>query len=174
VSGDQAGRFGILKRDGSGRIRDFAEKPRNPLRLAELKSRDDPERPYLGSMGIYLFKTEVLVDLLESTTDDDFGGEIIPKAIQSLNVYGFDFDGYWEDIGTMRSFYDTNLSLTRPDAPFDLHDPQRPIYSRARFLPGSIIAGATLHNVLMADGASSAGSNQRFHRRHANESRWGT
>jgi glucose-1-phosphate adenylyltransferase len=103
-------------------------------------------------MGLYLFKTRVLVDLLENSTDDDFGGEVIPKAIHTHKVYGFDFDGYWEDIGTIRSFYDTNLSLTLPDTPFNFHDPQRPIYTRARFLPGSIVDGATLHNVLMSEG----------------------
>ncbi|HSQ18687.1 MAG TPA: sugar phosphate nucleotidyltransferase, partial [Anaerolineales bacterium] len=152
VPADQAYRFGILKRDAAGRITDFAEKPKDPAQLAQLVSRDDPLKPYLGSMGLYLFKTKVLVDLLGSTTDDDFGGEVIPKAINSHNIFGFDFTGYWEDIGTIRSFYDTNLSLTLPDSPFNFHDPQRPIYTRARFLPGSIVDGATLHNVLMSEG----------------------
>jgi len=149
---DQAYRFGILKRTTDGRITDFAEKPKDPTLLAQLVSRDDSHRPFLGSMGLYLFKTKVLVDLLGSTSDDDFGGEVIPKAIQSHNVFGFDFSGYWEDIGTIRSFYDTNLSLTMPDSPFDFHDPQRPIYTRARFLPGSVIDGATLHNILLSEG----------------------
>ena len=152
VPADQAYRFGILKRDAAGRITDFAEKPKDPAQLAQLVSRDDPLKPYLGSMGLYLFKTKVLVDLLGSTTDDDFGGEVIPRAINSHNIFGFDFTGYWEDIGTIRSFYDTNLSLTLPDSPFNFHDPQRPIYTRARFLPGSVVDGATLHNVLMSEG----------------------
>jgi len=152
VPADQAYRFGILKRDAAGRITDFAEKPKDPAQLAQLVSRDDPLKPYLGSMGLYLFKTKVLVDLLGSTTDDDFGGEVIPKAINSHNIFGFDFTGYWEDIGTIRSFYDTNLSLTLPDSPFNFHDPQHPIYTRARFLPGSVVDGATLHNVLMSEG----------------------
>ena len=152
VPHDQAYRFGILKRAADGRITDFAEKPKDPARLAELVSRADPLRPYLGSMGIYLFKTQVLVDLVSSTTDDDFGGEVIPKALGSQRVYGYDFDGYWEDIGTIRSFYDTNLSLANPDSPFSFHDPAHPIYTRARFLPGSIVEGATLHNVLVAEG----------------------
>lgn len=148
----EAYRLGILRRDANGRITDFAEKPKDPVRLAQLVSRDDALRPYLASMGVYLFKTSVLVELLENSTDDDFGGEVIPKAIQTHIVYGFDFDDYWVDIGTIRSFYDTNLSLTRPDSPFNFHDPQRPIYTRARFLPGSIMDGATLHNVLVAEG----------------------
>ena len=152
VAHDQAYRFGILKRTPDGRIADFAEKPKDPQRLQQFVSRDDPQRPYLGSMGIYLFKTQVLIDLLSSTTDDDFGGEVIPKAISTHKIYGFDFDGYWEDIGTIRSFYETNLSLTDADSPFDFHDPAQPIYTRARFLPGSIIDGATLHSALVAEG----------------------
>jgi glucose-1-phosphate adenylyltransferase len=145
-------RYGILKCMPDGRITDFIEKPKDPELLEPFVSRDDPERPFLGSMGNYLFKTEVLVDLLKSTSDDDFGGEVIPNAIDSHKIYGFDFDGYWEDIGTIRSFYETNLSLTRPDPPFSFHDPERPIYTRPRYLPGSIIDGASLHNVLLADG----------------------
>jgi glucose-1-phosphate adenylyltransferase len=94
----------------------------------------------------------VLVNLLQTTVDDDFGGEVIPSAIGSQRVFGFDFEGFWEDIGTIRSFYDTNLMLAKPDTPFQFHDPRRPIYTRARFLPGSTIEGATLHNVLFSDG----------------------
>jgi glucose-1-phosphate adenylyltransferase len=152
VPANQAYRFGILKRDTAGRITDFVEKPKDPVRLAQFVSRDDALRPYLGSMGIYLFKTKILVDLLANSNDDDFGGEVIPKAIQTHAIYGFDFDGYWEDIGTIRSFYDTNLSLTLPDSPFNFHDPQRPIYTRARFLPGSTVDGASLHNVMLGEG----------------------
>lgn len=148
----EASRFGILQRTPDGRITDFVEKPKDPAVQARFVSRDDPERPFIGSMGIYLFKTRTLVNLLESTSDDDFGGEVIPKAIPIHDVYGYDFDGYWEDIGTIRSFYETNLALTRPDPPFDLHDPQNPIYTRPRFLPGSIMDGATLHNVLIGEG----------------------
>lgn len=152
VQRDEAGRFGLLKRQPDGRITDFAEKPKDPQRLAQFVSRDDPERPYLGSMGIYLFKTEVLINLLSSTTDDDFGGEVIPKSIHSHKIVGFDFEGYWEDIGTIRSFYETNLSLAQPNPRFELHDQQGPIYTRARFLPGSVIDGATLENVMLTDG----------------------
>jgi len=103
-------------------------------------------------MGIYLFNTEVLIQLLSNTVDDDFGGEVIPSAISDRRVYGYDFDDFWQDIGTIRSFYNTNLMLTRNDSPFGFHDPRRPIYSRPRFLPGSIIEGASLNNVLLADG----------------------
>ena len=159
VRREEASRLGILKRAPDGRIVDFVEKPKDPAVLANLVSRDDPERPFLGSMGIYMFKTKTLVNLLSNSTDDDFGGEVIPKAIDSLDVYGFTFEGYWVDIGTIRSFYDTNLALTNPDTPFNLHDPDRPIYTRPRHLPGSIIDGATLRNVLLADGCHICNAN---------------
>lgn len=152
VPRSEAPRFGLLKRNASGRITDFVEKPKDPQVQERFVSRDDPDRPFLGSMGIYLFRTQLLVDLLESTTDDDFGGEVIPQAIKSLTVYGYDFEGYWEDIGTIRAFYEANLALTQPDPPFKLHDPVRPIYTRSRFLPGSAIDGASLDNVMLADG----------------------
>jgi glucose-1-phosphate adenylyltransferase len=152
VPKQDAYRFGLLKRDPDLRISAFVEKPRDPAVLEQFVSRDDPEHPYLGSMGIYMFNTEVLIDLLENSTYDDFGGQIIPNAIQTHAIFGFDFDDYWEDIGTIRSFYETNLRLAKPDAPFNFYDPIRPIYTHPRFLPGSVIDGATLENVLLADG----------------------
>jgi glucose-1-phosphate adenylyltransferase len=152
IAAQDASRFGLLKRSPDQRITAFVEKPRDPDVQAEFVSRADPQRPYLGSMGIYLFNTEVLVDLLEETVSEDFGGQIIPNALPTHQVYGFDFDGYWEDIGTIRSFFETNLSLALPDPPFNFYDPVRPIYTRARYLPGSVVDGARLHNVLLADG----------------------
>ena len=149
---EEAYRFGILKRGPDFRITDFTEKPKDPGLLAQFKSRDDNRRPYLGSMGIYLFNTDVMIKLLENLAHDDFGGDIIPGAIPHYKVIGFDFDDYWEDIGTIRAFYETNLSLARPGAPFNLYDAERPIYTHARFLPGSVIDGATLRNVLLAEG----------------------
>jgi glucose-1-phosphate adenylyltransferase len=148
----EAFRFGLLKRETDCRISAFVEKPRDPDVLAQFVSREDAERPFLGSMGIYMFNTEVLIDLLENTAYDDFGSQIIPNALNSHRVFGYDFAGYWEDIGTIRSFYETNLSLARPDAPFNFYDPLFPIYTRPRYLPGSVIDGATLRNVLLADG----------------------
>lgn len=148
----EAFRFGLLKRGPDYRITAFVEKPRDPDVLSQFVSREDPDRPFLGSMGIYLFKVDVLIDMLENTSYDDFGGQIIPNSLEDRSVYGFDFDGYWEDIGTIRSFYETNLSLTLPDAPFNFYDPVRPIYTRSRFLPGSVIDGATLEGVLIAEG----------------------
>ena len=153
VAHSDAGRFGILKRDPDFRLTDFAEKPKDPAVLAEMVSRADPQRPYLGSMGIYLFNTDTLVNMLETNLGfDDFGGDVIPHAIEHAAVFGFDFDGYWEDIGTIRSFYDTNLLLTMPDSPFNLYDSNRPIYSHGRYLPGSIVQNSILENVLLAEG----------------------
>jgi glucose-1-phosphate adenylyltransferase len=152
VSTRESSRFGILKRDDQGRITDFTEKPKEPNVLEQFRSRDDPEAPFLGSMGIYLFKTQVLIDLLENLAHDDFGKDVIPGAIPTHRIFGFDFEGYWEDIGTIRSFFDTNLRLTRPDPPFNFYDPVRPIYTHARFLPGSVFSGASLHNVLVGEG----------------------
>ena len=85
---------------------------------------------------------------------DDFGKEVIPHAIKSHKVIGYDFEGYWEDIGTIRSFYNANLDLTKPSPPFNFYDPDHPIYTHARFLPGSLIAGAKLEDVSLSDGCT--------------------
>ena len=151
VSPLNAHRFGILKMEPAGRITDFIEKPQERDVLAGFASRDDAERPFLGSMGIYLFKTSVLVDLLNSDLDD-FGRDVLPASIRTNRVFGYGFDGYWEDIGTMRTFYDANLGLTKPNPPFSFHDPIRPVYTHPRFLPGSRIYDVQLDNVLLADG----------------------
>lgn len=154
VARGEASRFGILKRETDGHISDFVEKPKDPEVQKKFISRHhDEERPFLGSMGIYLFNTKVLFDLLTyHPRHDDFGGDIIPEAIQSHEVYGFDFDGYWEDIGTIRSFYETNLKLTSANPPFNFYDPKAPIYTHARFLPGSIVEDSRLQDVLVAEG----------------------
>jgi glucose-1-phosphate adenylyltransferase len=152
VRREEAYRFGLLKRELSGRITNFAEKPKDPQLQEAFVSRPDPQRPFLGSMGIYLFKTQALIDLLTTTVDDDFGGEVIPSAIGKRRVFGFDFDGFWEDIGTIRSFYETNLLLTKSQTHFNFYDERSPIYTRPRYLPGSILDGASLYNVLLADG----------------------
>jgi glucose-1-phosphate adenylyltransferase len=152
VSKADAGRYGVLKRDSDLRIRHFAEKPKDPAVLAEMVSRNDPARPYLGSMGVYLFKTSVLLDVLESSPHSDFGSEVIPQAISTHKVFGYDFDGYWEDIGTIRSYYETSLALTSAAAPFNFFDPSRLIYTHARFLPGSMLLDCDFHDVLLAEG----------------------
>ncbi len=152
VAREDAGRFGILKRDSTGRIVRFAEKPKKAEEQEAMVSRNDPARPFLGSMGIYLFKTEKLIELLADPAVEDFGGHVIPNALQSHAVFGYDFDGYWEDIGTIRSFYETNLALAMPNPPFRFFDEDHPIYTHPRYLPGSIVENSIMENVLMAEG----------------------
>ena len=149
-----APRLGILKRGKNQLITDFVEKPKDPAVQQSFVSRDDPDRPLLGSMGIYLFKTSVLDMLLKDLDVDDFGKEVIPHAIHTHKVVGYDFEGYWEDIGTIRSFYNANLHLTKPSPPFNFYDPDHPIYTHARFLPGSLITGAKLEDVSLSDGCN--------------------
>ncbi len=153
VHRNDASRFGLLKRESDGRISAFAEKPKKLEEQEKFVSRDDPERPYLGSMGIYLFKTNVLIDLLRyHPRHDDFGNDIIPQAISSHRVVGFDFEGYWRDIGTMHAYYETNLELTSPDSAFNFYEPNAPIYTHARFLPGSTVEDSHLQDVLISEG----------------------
>jgi glucose-1-phosphate adenylyltransferase len=153
VSREETAALGILKRGTDNRITDFVEKPKDPALLESFVSRPDPEKPFLCSMGIYFFNVEVLIDLLVNNPRfDDFGGDIIPHAIGQCSVFGFDFDGYWRDIGTIRSFFETNLELTTSHPPFNLYDSQNPIYTHSRFLPGSIIEATHMENVLLAEG----------------------
>lgn len=152
-----APRFGLLKRNKEGEIVDFAEKPKDPEVLDKFITRDDPEKPYLASMGIYFFNLDTLVDILSLKPSrqsfDDFGYDIIPYCVQNEPlVFGYEFDGYWRDIGTIRSFYETNLELTLPDPPFDIFNPDQRIYTHPRFLPGSRLADCHLSNVLIAEG----------------------
>jgi len=152
ISAEEAPRYGILKTNEEGRIVAFREKPQGPEALEGLESRHGDERSYLASMGVYVFRMDVLARLLEENSGDDFGGHIIPAAIESVRVYAFPFDGYWEDIGTVSAFYEANLSLTQPDPPFDFYDPHRPIYTRPRFLPPSRIDGCRLERVVVPEG----------------------
>jgi len=151
--------LGILKTDESGWIVEFAEKPkdRGLDRMASPErgrraSNEEPEKPFLASMGIYVFDPDVLQRLLEAHKKDDFGKHILPAAIKSHKVYAYTFDGYWEDIGTVRAYYEANLSLALPDPPFDLYDPEYPIFSRPRYLPGTRTDDCHLERVMLADG----------------------
>jgi glucose-1-phosphate adenylyltransferase len=146
-----APRFGILKTDEDGRITAFHEKP-HASELDGLESLADSDRPYMASMGVYVFRQDVLRELLEGSDAEDFGRQIIPAAIERLRVYAFPFDGYWEDIGTVRAFYAANLALTLPDPPFDFYDPRHPIYTRPRFLPPSRADGCDLERTVLAEG----------------------
>jgi glucose-1-phosphate adenylyltransferase len=146
-----APRFGILKVDTDGRITSFHEKPEAD-ELEGLECTSDSDRPCMASMGIYLFRSDVLREVLEESEAEDFGKQIIPDAIESRRVYAFSFDGYWEDIGTIGAFYEANLGLTRPNPPFDFYDPLHPIYTRPRFLPSSRADGCDLERVVLAEG----------------------
>jgi glucose-1-phosphate adenylyltransferase len=152
VSRADAPAFGILKLDDDNRISQFVEKPKTEELLDSLVSGEDPDKPYMASMGIYVFRTEMLFELLEHSKGDDFGKHIIPGAISERRVVGYPFDGYWEDIGTVRRFYEVNLDMSAPLPKFDLYDQKNPIYTRPRFLAASKIQGGSLTNVLLADG----------------------
>jgi glucose-1-phosphate adenylyltransferase len=150
VAADMAPALGILKCSDDGQIKSFTEKP-EPTALAGLESMPGPDKPYLASMGIYVFRTDLLFEVLKSE-GDDFGKNIIPSALTDFRVMGYVYDGYWADIGTIRAFFEVNLEMTLPDRPFDFYIPGRPIYSRARFLPASEVQGAQLDHTLLADG----------------------
>jgi len=150
VAADIAPALGILKCSDDGQIKSFTEKP-EPTALEGLESMPGPDKPYLASMGIYVFRTDLLFEVLKSE-GDDFGKNIIPSALTDFRVMGYVYDGYWADIGTIRAFYEVNLEMTLPDRPFDFYIPGRPIYSRARFLPASEVQGAQLDHTLLADG----------------------
>ncbi len=152
VRAEAVNRFGILKRNAAMQLTHFAEKPSDPKVLKKMVSREEPERPYLGSMGIYLFNIDVLEALLARQDFEDFGSHVIPYAINHYQVHGYDFDGFWEDIGTIRSFYEANLMLTLPLPPFNLYDPSYPIYTHPRYLPGSVFVDSHLENALIAEG----------------------
>lgn len=152
VAAEAASALGILKLDDDGEITAFIEKPQTDEDLAGFESGDDESRPYMASMGIYVFNTELLFEMLDSDPGTDFGRHIIPAAIERKRVMGYVFDGYWEDIGTIQRFYEVNLDMASPLPKFNLYNPKGPIYTRPRFLPGSKIEGGSLHNVLLADG----------------------
>lgn len=157
IERESASRFGLLKRDAQGRILDFAEKPKDPQILEDFITRDDHEKPYLASMGIYFFNLQTLVDILTLKHGGkefvDFGYDIIPHCVrEDYNVYGYEFSGYWRDIGTIRSFYETNLDLTTDKPSFDFFDPNYRFFTHARFLPGSCLFDCHLNNALIAEG----------------------
>jgi len=151
VSAEDAPSLGILKADAEGHITDWVEKP-SPEQLPDLASMPG-DKPYLASMGIYVFGTKTLNNLLREESGSDFGKHIIPAAIsRNMRVFAYPFDGYWEDIGTIRAFFEVNLALTTPNPPFDLYAPEWPIYTRARFLSGSKVLDSSLRRVVLAPG----------------------
>lgn len=161
VTASQAASLGVLKTSPDGRVVAFAEKPREEtalrdLALAELVGEDPVSGEplsHLASLGIYVFRPSLLRDLLAASDEEDFGGEVIPGAISGYKVVAFPFRGYWEDIGTISSFYRANLGLTDPAPRFDLFDPDWPIYTRARYLPPARVHGSTIRSSLVAEGS---------------------
>jgi glucose-1-phosphate adenylyltransferase len=155
-----AGSLGILQSDATRHIVRFVEKPKEPalldsLRLdrascSELGIQEEQEL-FLASMGIYLFNRDVLFRLLDNDLTD-FGKDIIPRAIQGHRVFSYIFQGYWEDIGTIRSFYEANLDLASELPRFNFFDMTAPIFTRPRFLPASKINGASIDHAIISDG----------------------
>lgn len=158
VNAEDATGFGILKTDKKGLIDTFIEKPSKEV-LPDWTS-EVPDtlkaqgRQYLASMGIYIFNRKTLIDLFDEHGDaKDFGKEIIPKAIEShRKVASYLYDGYWTDIGTIKSFFDANLELTIELPPFDLYNEGKLIFTRSRLLPASKVSGTTLERSIIAEG----------------------
>ena len=162
VSQEQTVNFGIAQIDDKGRVVGFVEKPESeeqlkPVRMSvewlEQRGIQSRGRQFLASMGIYLFNREVLFELLSgSARATDFGKEIFPRSIRSHRVQAYPFDGYWEDLGTIKSYHEANLALASENPPFDFHSQEGIIYTRMRFLPASRISGAKLEHSLISDG----------------------
>ncbi|MDQ3324054.1 MAG: glucose-1-phosphate adenylyltransferase [Acidobacteriota bacterium] len=153
--------FGLLKADAKGKIVEFKEKPKGDalesMRVDTthfgLTAAEAEKRPFLASMGIYVFDYRHLVDLLnEDKNRFDFGGEIIPAAIEKLNVQAHFFKDYWEDIGTIRAFYQANLDLASPLPKFNFFDTEAPIYTRSRYLPPSKLHNCDIDNSMVSEG----------------------
>lgn len=156
VSAAEARQFGILKTDADHRITEFYEKPQQlagkESPVSEAMSRQG--RTYLASMGIYVFSSSVLRDVLDGRPHDhDFGKQIIPNAIQDLTVVGYPFDGFWSDIGTIRSFYDANLLLAGPSPRYSIYDSDMPLYTNARMLPPARLRAAEVTDSLVSEGS---------------------
>jgi glucose-1-phosphate adenylyltransferase len=157
VAGDAPG-FGILKTDEQSRITEFYEKPKRE----DLGGKESPVeremaqvgRVYLASMGIYIFNANVLDDVLDARPDDhDFGREIIPGVISERRVFAYPFTGYWNDIGTVRSFFETNIMLAQPHPAFNLYESNMPLFTDAWTLPPAKVTRSMLHNTLVGEGS---------------------
>ena len=160
VDPDTATQMGIFRFDRDGAIVAFEEKPKAP-RLAEIGrsipsgstfARHDDEKPFMASMGVYVFSRRVLLEMLEREAGHDFGRELIPNALGKYKVMPYLYTGYWADVGTIESFYEANVMLGRAAAPFRFWDPQRPIYTHLRHLPGSRMTDCTISDSIVADG----------------------
>jgi glucose-1-phosphate adenylyltransferase len=161
VGRSDASSMGIFRFDRGGQIVAFEEKPKGE-RLDEISrsipegatfAGHSPEKPFIASMGIYVFSRDVLLDLLNGDAATDFGREIIPSALGKYRVKAYLFRGYWADVGTVDSFYDANLMLTRSGSPFKFYDPRRPIYTHPRFLPGARLDDCSVRQAIICDGS---------------------
>ena len=158
VPAESACSLGVMKVQEDGRAVAWREKPRSE-ELPEIRSAPRADgRDYLASMGIYVFRKQLLVDLLTDSSAIDFGKELIPQAIHSRRVYAFTFDGYWEDIGTIRSFYEANLALTGASPQFNFYDVHMPIYTHPRNLPGSKLNNCNIHQSIVSEGCILSGA----------------
>ena len=154
--------LGILQANASGRITDFVEKPQTDEELQKLRVEPDvftsrgiePKgREYIASMGIYIFNRNVLQEVLQDDSNVDFGKDIIPKCMQTHTVSAYFFDGYWEDIGTIRSFYSANIALTDVSPEFNFYDEQAPIYTNRRHLPSTKVNSSSIRSSILAEGS---------------------
>jgi glucose-1-phosphate adenylyltransferase len=162
VTREEAPGFGILQLDGSGRIIEFVEKPKEAAQLDALALDEQtqsalgfpaPPGSYLASMGIYMFRTEVLSELLVGTTTVDFGREVIPQALSGYRVFSFPHNGYWADIGTIPSFHQANLDLTLPLPPLNLYDSELRVFTHPRFLPGTKVTECHVRCSILSEGS---------------------
>jgi glucose-1-phosphate adenylyltransferase len=160
VHRNQVSEFGIMQSGVDRRITRFVEKPAEEAVLREMKmdrellgtiDLNEDEELFQASMGIYVFNRKVLIECLENDLVD-FGNHIIPQSIKDRHISAFIFKGYWEDIGTIRAFYEANLDLTDIVPEYSFFEPESPIYTHPRFLPGSKINGATLRQAIISDG----------------------
>lgn len=156
VRAEEGTAFGIMKTDDEGTITSFVEKP-NAEEILKWNSEVSEDmkakgRLYLASMGIYVFDRELLIELMNDPTTNDFGKEIIPQSIGKHKVTSFQFEGYWTDIGNIPSFFEANLGLTDHIPSFNLFDNKRRIYTRARILPTSKVSGTLINDSVIADG----------------------
>jgi glucose-1-phosphate adenylyltransferase len=148
--------FGILKTNEESIITSFTEKP-DAKEILKWSSEVSPEmekegRKYLASMGIYIFNRDILIELMNDESTVDFGKEIIPQNILKHKTLGYQYEGYWADIGTIDAFFDANLDLTSPLPKFNLYDRHQRIFTRPRILPTSKISGTTINQAVIADG----------------------
>jgi glucose-1-phosphate adenylyltransferase len=155
---EEAGALGIMKVNKKGRITQFAEKPGDSPLLDELRAPLYDDERFLASMGIYIFNTAVLKELLCGNNETDFGKHIIPESINTHKVYSHIFGEYWEDIGTIRAFWAANLALTDPLPSFSFYEMSAPIYTRMRYLPPSKINRCDLNRCLLSDGCIISGN----------------